>query len=117
MAEADGIMLSARDRVIVRRVLEPFSAQIDRVAVFGSRALGTARPASDIDLVFWGSLDDLALAQLGTRFLDSGLAVTVDAVIYNSDLPPAFRRHLDAVARPLFEHDDLVTGAVTPRQH
>lgn len=117
LVEADGIMLSTRDRAIVRQVLVPFAARIDRVAVFGSRAMGTARPASDIDLVLWGELDDAVLARLGSRFLDSGLAVTVDAVRYGPDLPPAFRRHLDSVARPLFDRQDLLANdaAAGPR--
>lgn len=105
MAEADGIMLSERDRSIVRNVLAPFASRIDRVAVFGSRALGTARPASDIDLALWGDLDDAAIARIATRFLDSSLAVTVDAVTYGPHLAAAFRRHIDLIAKPLFDKD------------
>ena len=96
-------MLSARDRSIVRDVLAPFAPRIDRIAVFGSRALGTARPASDIDLALWGDLDDATMARIATRFLESSLAVTVDAVAYGPHLAAAFRRHIDLVAKPLFD--------------
>lgn len=107
MREPDGIILSERDRAIVRRVLAPFAARIERVGLFGSRALGNAKPESDIDLVLWGELDDATVARLWTLFDQSGLAVSVDIVIYGPALPPPFRRHIDQVARLLFRREDL----------
>ena len=105
---ADGIMLSERDRSIIRRVLAPFADRIERVGVFGSRSLGTAAPASDIDLVLWGDLDDRTMSRLWSLFDESSLAVTVDVVAYGADFSSAFRRHIDRVAKLLFTHDDLV---------
>ncbi len=107
MPEDDGITLSNRDRAIVRGVLAPFAERIERVGVFGSRALGNARPQSDIDLVLWGDLDDATLARLWTLFDESGLAVSVDVVAYGPELPPPFRRHIDRVAKPLFLRESL----------
>ena len=109
MVDDDGIDLSSRDRAIVARVLAPFADQIERVAVFGSRASGTARPASDIDLVVWGSLDAALLARLWTLFDESGLAVTIDIVEYGTTTS-SFRRHIDAVARTLFTQEDLLAA-------
>ena len=103
----DGITLSARDRDIVRRVLAPFAERIERVGVFGSRANGKARPASDIDLVLWGELDDAALARLWSLFDRSSLAVTVDVLAYSPALSPAIRHHIDVGAKVLFSHADL----------
>lgn len=107
MEEDDGIILSERDRAILCRVLAPFADRIERVGVFGSRALGGAKPQSDIDLVIWGSLDDASMARLWTEFDESSLAVPVDIVVHGTVLPPALRRHIDRVAKLLFVRNDL----------
>ena len=91
----------------MRAVLAPFADRIERVAVFGSRALGRARPASDIDLVLYGSLDDRTTARIWSLFDRSSLAVTVDVVRYEGLEPGSFRRPVDAVGKTLFTRDDL----------
>ncbi|MDR6788680.1 putative nucleotidyltransferase [Sphingomonas sp. BE138] len=103
----DAITITDRERAIVGSVLRAFADRIDRVAVFGSRALGRARPASDIDLALYGSLDAAALARLWSLFDRSGLAVTTDLVHYEAlgDVP--LRRHIDRYAKTLFTHEDL----------
>jgi predicted nucleotidyltransferase len=112
LADADDIVMSERDRAIVRSVLAPFADRIDRVGVFGSRALGTARPASDIDLVLWGDIDSRALARLGTLFGESSLAVSVDVILYGPELAAALRRHIDRVAKTLFKRGDFLAEVV-----
>jgi predicted nucleotidyltransferase len=112
LTDADGIVLSDRDRAIVRSVLSPFADRIDRVGVFGSRALGSARPASDIDLVLWGDLDAGTLARLATLFGESSLAVSVDVIRHSPELAAALRRHIDRAAKTLFTRDDLRAQAI-----
>ena len=104
-------MLTARETQIVRGVLAPYADAIDRVAVFGSRALGTARPASDIDLALYGRLSEAQLARLWTLFDESSLAVTVDLLDYGRINNDALRRHIDAVAKPLFTREQLKEAA------
>ena len=91
-------------------VLAPFASCIDRVGVFGSRVLGRARPASDIDIVLYGELDDRIAARIWSSFNSSSLAVTVDVVRYAGLGSDAFRRHIDRYARTLFTRDDLLAG-------
>ena len=110
MTDSDGIMLPERDRAIVRRVLAPYADRIERVGVFGSRALGRAHPASDIDLVLWGDLDPATVARIWTLFDLSGLAVTVDVLTYGQDLSSSVRRHIDQVAKPLFTREELLAA-------
>ena len=102
-----GITLTERERAIVSSVLRGFADRIDRVTVFGSRALGRARPASDIDLAIHGALDGAALARLWSLFDRSGLAVTTDLVHYEAlgDVP--LRRHIDRYGKTLFTRGDL----------
>ncbi len=100
-------MLSSREARILREVFAPYADKLERIAVFGSRATGTARAASDIDLALYGNLDEADLARLWTRFDESALAVTVDLVDYRRLDHPALKRHIDAVGRTLFTGEEL----------
>ena len=100
-------MLSPREIEIVRQILAPFADSIDRVAVFGSRAMGTAQPHSDIDLALFGSLSERQLARLWTLFDESSLAVSVDLVDYQQSAGTPLQRHIDSVAQTLFTREQL----------
>jgi len=100
-------MIDERRREILRGVLAGHGHCIDKVSVFGSHAMGTARDNSDIDLVIYGSLSAEALDRLWTLFDDSSLPVKVDVVAYGDHLYPPLKRHIDAAARALFDRCDL----------
>ena len=100
-------MLTEREGQIVENVLKLFADSIDRVAVCGSRALGTARPASDIDLALFGTLSEAEAARIWTLFDQSALAVNVDIADYSRLAPSSFKRHIDAVAKTLFTREQL----------
>lgn len=110
MKFSDAPMVSDRDRSILRGILSVFADRIDRAAIFGSRALGRAHAASDIDLVLYGSLDDAAVARIWTMLDESGLAVTVDVARYEGLGHSSLRRHIDAYALPLFDRDELLAA-------
>ena len=129
-------MLDVRCTGILRGVLSEFAHTIERVAVFGSYATGKARDNSDIDLVIYGSLSTAEIDRLWTLFDESDLAVPIvsvslglpavfmfgtdqrkarpqrirllHGVAYDDDLYPPLKRHIDTIARPLFERSDLV---------
>ena len=86
----------------IRSVLAPFSPPIMQVAVFGSRAIGTYKPYSDIDLVLYGDLDDALVKRLWTLFDESHLPVKVDLHAYSLLQYAPLKAHIDAVAVPLF---------------
>lgn len=89
------------------RVLAPFADQIERVALFGSRATGTARANSDIDLVIHGPVDAATADRLWTLFDASSLPVTVDVLAYDAIVTPALKAHVDAVDNTLFTRATL----------
>lgn len=105
-------VLRAREREIVHAVLAPYAQFVERVDVFGSRSLGTARANSDIDLVLHGTLSEAQLARIWTLFDESSLAVTVDVADYGRIANPALKRHIDAVARTLFTRGQLLNPDV-----
>lgn len=94
--------LTDRQLAILRGVLRPFADRIDRVGLFGSRATGTQRPNSDIDLVLYGTLGDAEIDRLWTLFDESALPMTVDVVAYRRIAHAGLKAHVDRVMRPLF---------------
>lgn len=83
----------ANDLVLVRlrtTLTSLYSARLERVLLFGSRARGEARPESDYDVaVFLEPLDDRwveldRLADLRVNFLDE-IGAFIDAKPYSAD--------------------------------
>jgi uncharacterized protein len=99
--------ITARQREILGEVLRPFADVIDSVGVFGSRAIGTARENSDIDLVIYGPITERQIDRLWTLFDESNLAVRVDILGYNHIKNAAMRAHIDRFMRPLFGRNEL----------
>ncbi len=101
--------LSDHDRKAPAEILAPYADRVERAAIFGSRASGTARANSNIDLVLYGTVTRQDVDRLWTMFAESALSVPVDVVAYSDDLYPALKRHIDAVSVPLFSRSDLTT--------
>ncbi|RLE19569.1 MAG: nucleotidyltransferase domain-containing protein [Acidobacteria bacterium] len=100
--------LSKQQLEIIREILAPFADRIDRVDLFGSRAQGTHRPNSDIDLVLRGDIDKKATDRLWTLFAESSLALKVDVLAYAQITKAALKKHIDLVSVPLFTKADLI---------
>lgn len=93
--------LDKRQLTKLWRVLEPFRPKFDRAALFGSRATGTYRPNSDIDLVLYGAVEEAVVDRLWTSFDESNLSLTVDVIAYNLIKNLRLRDHIDRFAKPL----------------
>ncbi|OHD23288.1 MAG: hypothetical protein A2Y38_24305 [Spirochaetes bacterium GWB1_59_5] len=89
---------------IIRGILETAGPELERVAVFGSRAQGNYRPNSDLDLVLYGPLDEKSADRLWTLFQESPLPFSVDVKRYSAIVYLPLRQHIDQVAKPLFVH-------------
>lgn len=77
-------------------------AEVTRAVVYGSRAMGTHRPGSDIDLTLHGSAlkaSDLLAIEVEIDGLD--LPYRVDLSIYSQIDDPALRAHIDRVGQPI----------------
>jgi uncharacterized protein len=75
---------------------------IQRVCVFGSRAQGTAKPNSDLDLAIFGELSDIDIASLRDRFRESELILKVDAIFYPAITNQSLKAHIDLVALEIY---------------
>ena len=93
--------------ILIRDILTPYSDKIEQVGVFGSRATGTFRPNSGIDLVVYGTVEQADIDRLWTLFDASSLAIKVDLNAYHLLAYSPLRAHIDEVMQVLFQQDDL----------
>ena len=88
---------------VIKETLERFAPAVESVSVFGSRATGTYKSYSDIDLVLYGNLDEETIDRLRTCFSESHLPYKVDIAAYNLVKYPPLKEHIDRVAKPLLK--------------
>ena len=75
--------------------------------IFGSRAMGAYKIASDIDIALVAKNGDFSLAEIANlkaEFDESDLAYFVDLVSYN-DANDALKRHIDTQGKAIFLRD------------
>ncbi|WP_128545837.1 nucleotidyltransferase domain-containing protein [Larkinella soli] len=78
------------------------NSRVHQAVLFGSRAKGTFRPGSDIDIALIGNqltLDDIRTLSL--KLDDLWLLYRFDLVIYDRIDEPALKDHIDRVGQPL----------------
>lgn len=86
----------------IKRVFSKYD-QVEKVLIYGSRAKGDYRPASDIDLTLKGKNIDLNL-QLKIEFDldDLMLPYKFDISIYDKITNPDFIEHINRVGKELY---------------
>ena len=69
---------------------------INTAALFGSRAMGTHKPSSDVDIALKGEITLSILAKVKAYLEEeTPLPYTFDVVDYDTIENPAFRQHID----------------------
>lgn len=86
---------------LIKETIENFAPAVEAVSVFGSRATGTYKSYSDIDLVLYGDINEETIDRLWTCFSESRLPYNVDVTAYNLVTHPPLKEHIDLVAKPL----------------
>lgn len=95
--------LSAKDRRQIRSVLSRFP-EIDRAVLYGSRAKGTYRPGSDIDLTLEGEGLELGgLYRLSEALSDLNLPYSFDLSIFRHIENPDFLDHIARVGIEFYD--------------
>jgi len=92
----------------VDRLSDVFRAcpQVERVVLYGSRAKGTYRPGSDIDLTMEGEgLTFAQLLALENQIDELLLPWMVDLSLRASIDNPALLEHIERVGTPFYERD------------
>ena len=99
--------LNERALKILRRIFQLYAQEITAVGLFGSRATGTWRQGSDIDIVLYGDIDDEALGEIRMFLENSMLVHNCDVLVYDKIAYLPLKTHVDAVMKPLFTAKDL----------
>lgn len=87
--------LSQKELDEIIRVLKKFP-QIQEAVLFGSRAMGTSKPASDVDIALKGSITLQIVARVKALLEEeSPIPYTFDVADYHTIETPAFKEHID----------------------
>lgn len=87
----------------IRRVLSEVPA-VNKAVIYGSRAKGTHRPGSDIDLTLFGDGLDLdTLGKIATQLDESPIPYQVDLSIFDLIDHAGLREHIERVGQPFYE--------------
>lgn len=97
--------ISDHEVVMIAKVIAPYQEKIDCVGLYGSRATGTYRENSDIDLIFYGTLTANDLSALYTDFEESYLSKTVDVQAYHLIKSDGLKKDMDRVMLPFFTRE------------
>lgn len=99
-----GLSPSTLDRI--RRTLAQHPA-VQRAVLYGSRAKGTHKPGSDIDLTLHaannGQIDHRELANIADEIDDLLLPYMVDLSVFDQLDNPDLREHIMRVGKVLYE--------------
>lgn len=88
---------------LIRTVLSSFP-EIDQAIIYGSRAKGSFKNGSDIDLTLLGNnLNQSILFQLMDKIDDLMLPYSFDISIFEKVSSPEFRAHVKRVGKPFYE--------------
>jgi predicted nucleotidyltransferase len=92
---------------VIAAILRPYADKIKTVGLFGSRAQGTYRSNSDIDMVIKGEMTKADIDRLYTLFDESSLPFKVDVNAYDLIDYPPLKDHIDAVFFSLLTQADV----------
>lgn len=92
------IHVTPEELLIITKILKGYPP----CYVFGSRAKGTQKRFSDLDLCFKGNtpIPDAVIAELEEKFSESNLPFKVDIIDYHT-ISPSFRRVIEPQFIPL----------------
>ncbi len=102
MSDAGNFGIAARSR---EKLLSLFASypQVERVIIYGSRAMGTHKVGSDIDLTLIGKdLDTSHLIRILSDIEDLSLAYTVDLSILSSLSSEGLLDHIKRLGRDFY---------------
>lgn len=87
----------------IRDVLAGYES-VEKVVIYGSRAKGTYRQGSDIDLTLFGdSLDERQCADIADALDELLLPYMIDLSVYAQIDHDELKKHIDRVGRVLYQ--------------
>ncbi|MFN3996582.1 nucleotidyltransferase family protein [Algoriphagus sp.] len=92
------------DNSVWEEIIDVFQYyQVDRLVLFGSRAIGTFRPNSDIDLaIFTEGISFRRFLDLKADLDDLGLLYQIDLIDFNRITNEELKSHIDRVGVEIY---------------
>ena len=78
----------------IRSVLAEFPS-VSEAVIFGSRAMGNHKEASDVDLALKGEIDGRVVSEIKSAFEDTNIPLFFDIVAYGTIGNDKLKRHID----------------------
>ena len=75
---------------------------VESATLFGSRAKGTNKPYSDIDIALFGDIDYLEVEQIISDLDEQPTIYKYDVVAYAHIKNPRLKSHIDRVGIPIY---------------
>lgn len=95
-----GITTDIHQQII--NVISSFN-YISRAVVFGSRAIGTYKKYSDIDICLFGELNTFDTEHVRTILNDLNIIYEFDVICYHEIKTPPLRDHIDRVGKEIYQ--------------
>lgn len=86
-------------------IIEKYES-IEEVIIYGSRAKGTQREGSDIDITLLGNVKNEDFNKLLLELDDSYIPYKFDISIYNDLNSESLKEHIDRVGKTFYRRDD-----------
>jgi predicted nucleotidyltransferase len=83
--------------------------QIEKVLIYGSRAIGTYKNGSDIDLTIIGEMNPNALTSILVEIDDLMLPYKIDLSIFTELHNTALIDHIERHGKVFYEKDEVLT--------
>ncbi|MES2388510.1 MAG: nucleotidyltransferase domain-containing protein [Bacteroidota bacterium] len=78
--------------------------EVEALVLFGSRAKGNFKPASDIDLAIFGDIPDRSRTKIWNKLDDLYIIWTIDTVYMHDLKHEGLRRHIQVVGKVLYQN-------------
>ena len=102
-----------RNQSLLIKVVFRSYKEIESVLLYGSRAMGNFRPASDIDISLVGQKIDLTLQnEIEFALDDLMLPYKFDISIYKNITNPEFIKHIDKVGIEIYKLESLKNQSI-----
>ena len=105
MSEAHEFGLPQSTVDAIRRILAEVP-EVEKAVIFGSRAKGTYRPGSDIDLALFGPRLDLdTLGRIAGQLDESPIPYQVNLCLFDAIDHPGLREHIERVGKVFYQRE------------
>ncbi len=92
--------LSDKEWGTIKQILQEIPS-IEKAVLFGSRAMGTARHNSDIDIMLFGEISPRSLAIAKNKLEETTLPYMFDLVLFDG-IQSSLEEHVKAQGREIF---------------